>query len=61
VTASWSIAEEGRTRGAQLLTVAGKAFPPGVMKLGPWRFFTLASRSFRVSLSRHVVVLRTLR
>src|SRR2546421_10560851 len=27
--------------GRSYITVAGKAFRPGVMKLGPWRFFTL--------------------
>ena len=28
--------------GRSYITVAGKAFRPGVMKLGPWRYFTLA-------------------
>ncbi len=28
--------------GRSYITVAGKAFRPGVMKLGPWRWFTLA-------------------
>ncbi len=28
--------------GRSYVTVAGKAFRPGVMKLGPWRYFTLA-------------------
>jgi len=28
--------------GKSYITVAGKAFRPGVMNLGPWRFFTLA-------------------
>src|SRR5205085_8163026 len=28
--------------GRSYITVAGKAFRPGVMKLGAWRFFTLA-------------------
>src|ERR1043165_2584601 len=28
--------------GKSYITVAGKAFRPGVMKLGPWRYFTLA-------------------
>ena len=27
--------------GRSYITVAGKAFRPGVMKLGPWRYFTL--------------------
>ena len=28
--------------GRSYITVAGKAFRPGVMRLGPWRYFTLA-------------------
>ena len=30
--------------GRSYITVAGKAFRPGVMKLGPWRYFTLGAR-----------------
>ena len=39
------------------ITVAGKAFRPGVMKLGPWRFFTLG---LAVTYLAVVVVLPTL-
>jgi iron(III) transport system permease protein len=39
------------------ITVAGKAFRPGLMKLGPWRFFTLG---LAVSYLVVVVVLPTL-
>jgi len=43
--------------GRSYITVAGKAFRPGVMKLGPWRWFTLA---LAVAYLLVVVVLPTL-
>jgi iron(III) transport system permease protein len=43
--------------GRSYITVAGKAFRPGVMKLGPWRFFTLGLAVFYLLI---VVVLPTL-
>jgi iron(III) transport system permease protein len=43
--------------GRSYITVAGKAFRPGVMKLGPWRYFTLALAALYLVV---VVVLPTL-
>src|SRR6478735_5606449 len=41
VTGALVLLQQRVVSGRSYITVAGKAFRPGVMKLGPWRYFTL--------------------
>src|ERR1700710_2627444 len=42
VTGALVLLQQGVLAGRSFITVAGKAFRPAVMKLGAWRYFTLA-------------------